>query len=94
MADMIDFHDRLASLCGPEISAALRGNDPDRAAGMITALAAMLGRTIARATGGDPAAIDTMLTAAENLAAAEAAGMAELAGLSQVASAAGGATHA
>lgn len=83
---MTDFHDRLACLCGPEISAALRGNDTGRAAGMVTALAVMLGRTIARAMGGDPAAIETMMTAAENLAAAEAAGMA---GLSQIASDAG-----
>lgn len=88
MGEAIEFHDRLASLCGPEISAALRGNNPDRAADMITALATMLGRTIARATGGNPAAIDTMLTAAEDLAAAEAAGMAGVIGLSHAASAA------
>lgn len=73
---MSEFHDQLASLCGPELAKAIRTNDSDRAADMITALATMLGRTIARATGGDAAAIETMLTGAENLMAEEAAGMA------------------
>lgn len=73
---MTAFHDQLASLCGPEIAKAIRMNDSDRAADMITALATMLGRTIARATGGDAAAIETMMTGAENLMAEEAADMA------------------
>lgn len=82
---MTDFHDRLASLCGPEINAAMRANDTDRAADMITALATMLGRTIARATDGQSAAIDTMLIGAEELIASEAAGMAGIMGLADTA---------
>lgn len=71
-----DFHDRLASLCGPEIAAAMRDDDSDRAAAMITALVSMAGRTIARATNGNPARINIMLTGAEELMASEAAAMA------------------
>lgn len=80
---MDDFHSRLASLCAPEIIAAMRNNDTDRAADMITALATMLGRTIARATDGKAGAIDTMLIGTEGLIAAEAAGMAGIMALAQ-----------
>ena len=82
---MTDFHDRLASLCAPEIATAMRTNDTDRAADMITALATMLGRTIARATDGKAAAIDTMLIGTEELIAAEAAGMAGIVAMAQTA---------
>ena len=71
-----DFHDRLASLCGPEIAAAMREDDNDRAADLITALVTMAGRTIARACKGDRARISDILTGAEQLMAEEAAGMA------------------
>ncbi len=71
-----EFHDRLASLCGPEIAAAMREDATDRAADLITALATMAGRTIARACKGDRACIETMLIGAEELMAKEAAGMA------------------
>lgn len=71
-----DFHARLASLCGPEIAAAMRENDNDRAADLITALVTMAGRTIARACKGDRSRINDLLTGAEQLMAEEAAGMA------------------
>lgn len=70
------FHDQLASLCGPEIAAAMREENTDRAADVITALATMAGRTIARACKGDRACIETMLIGAEELMTEEAAGMA------------------
>jgi hypothetical protein len=78
-----DFHDRLAALCGPEIAAAMREESTDRAADLITALATMLGRTIARACRGDAAQIDTMLTGAEQLITTEAAGMADIIAFAQ-----------
>ena len=71
-----DFHNRLASLCAPEIAAAMRDQNCDRAADMITALAEMLGKTIARAMEGNARAIEDMLTATEAIIATEAAGMA------------------
>lgn len=73
---MVDFHDDLATLCAREMNAALKSGDADRAAGVITSLATMLGRSCARLAGGDGPAIDTMLVGAEELAAGEAAGMA------------------
>lgn len=82
---MGDFHDHLTSLCIPEINAAMRTNDTDRAADMITALATMLGRTIARATDGKAVAINTMLIGTEELIAAEAAGMAGIMALANTA---------
>lgn len=73
---MTSFTDRLAAMCAPEIAECIRANDSDRAADMITALATMLGRTVARATNGNPKGIDIMLTGAEQVAADEAADMA------------------
>lgn len=54
----------------------MKANDLDRAAAMIEGIATMLGRTIARSAGGDPAQIDKLLMSCEQHVAAEAAGMA------------------
>ncbi len=82
--DTQSFHERLASLCGPEIAAAMRDDDTERASGMIAALAAILGRTVARAAKGDPATVDQILTGAEQLMAEEASGMAGFIGLAKL----------
>ncbi|SIQ39161.1 hypothetical protein SAMN05421641_10769 [Paracoccus thiocyanatus] len=73
---MAEFFDQLVTLCGPEMNAAMKDGDLDRAGAVIEGLATMLGRSIARAAGGDTREIDKMLTACEQHVAAEAAGIA------------------
>ncbi|UFM64199.1 hypothetical protein LOS78_01630 [Paracoccus sp. MA] len=80
---MADFFDRLVAVCAPEIAAAVKTNDADRAAAMIEGLATMLGRTIARAAGGDAREIEKILMGCEQHIAAEAAGVAGLINLQE-----------
>lgn len=75
---MMAFFDELASLCAREVTQALKDKDIDRASGVIADLSTMLGRSIARVAGGDSAAIDRLMTAAENHVAAEASGFAAI----------------
>ena len=65
MGDPADFHTRLASLCAPEIAAAMRDQDCDRAADMITALAEILGKIIATEAAG-MAGVINLATAIKN----------------------------
>ena len=73
-----NFFDRLSSLCARELVPAIRDHDGERVAAVLEGLARMLGRSIARSTGGDRNAIETMLMATENHMAVEAAAFAEL----------------
>lgn len=73
---MDDFFDRLVSVCAPELNAAMKDGDLDRAGAVIEGLATMLGRSIARAAGGDAGEIDKVLMGCEQHIAAEAAGIA------------------
>lgn len=73
---MAEFFDSLAAVCAPEIAAALKNKDADRAGAMIEGLATLLGYTIARAAGGDAGEIERILIGCEQHIAAEAAGFA------------------
>lgn len=73
---MAEFFDHLVSVCAPELNAAMKDQDLDRAGAVIEGLATMLGRSIARAAGGDAAEIDKILMGCEQHIAAEAAGIA------------------
>lgn len=73
---MAEFFDQLVSVCAPEMNAAVNEQDFDRAGAVIEGLATMLGRSIARAAGGDAAEIDKILMGCEQHVAAEAAGIA------------------
>ena len=73
---MAEFFDQLVAVCAPEMAAAMKRHDLDRAGAVIEGLATMLGRSIARAAGGDSGEIDKILMGCEQHIAAEAAGMA------------------
>ncbi|SEN87979.1 hypothetical protein SAMN04489859_102060 [Paracoccus alcaliphilus] len=72
----MDFFEQLATLCSREMTGALKDKDADRVSCVIEGLATMLGRSIARGTGGDGAEIEKLLMGCESHVAAEAAGMA------------------
>jgi hypothetical protein len=69
----MEFGDALARLVSREIAEANRCGDADRAAGVVSDLAAQLGTAIALITGGDPGGIEAVLTGAEQCAAEAAA---------------------
>ena len=75
------FDDALSSLCGKEMAAARKSGDGERMAGMVQSLTSILGKTIALATAGNPAACDMLLTGAENLMREEATGFSQIAAL-------------
>ncbi|WP_313350268.1 hypothetical protein [Paracoccus sp. (in: a-proteobacteria)] len=79
---MTEFFDQLVNVCAPEIAAALKSKDSERAAAVIEGLATMLGRSIARAAGGDAVEIEKILMGCEQHIAVEAAGVADLLNLS------------
>lgn len=77
---MNDFSDRLASMLAKEAAAARKAPDrAERMGDMVEALARGLGFTVAIATNGDAAGIETMISAAERYALEEAADKAPLA---------------
>lgn len=63
MSARSDFNNTFTALIAKE--AAASRSDPERMGSMIERLSASLGMTIALATNGDPAGIDTMVTGCE-----------------------------
>tara|TARA_B100001105_G_C21995537_1_gene275007 strand:+ start:256 stop:522 length:267 start_codon:yes stop_codon:yes gene_type:complete len=57
------FHTELANMVSKEVTASMR--DPEAMAGIMEALCAALGRSIAVMVQGDPAAIDKMVSGCE-----------------------------
>lgn len=75
---MMEFFDKLVQICAPEMASALKERDLDRAGAVIEGLSTILGRSIARAAGGDGVEIEKILMGCEQHIAAEAAGTAGL----------------